>query len=152
MVSTIGVILFLMYSAQVKAKIVTYFTWGSIGYMLPYALIVLSSLVYDGKAPKVILYFIVVLIGFFRSIFFQSLLIMLKMHKEIYDKTNKINEHNFKLLTNIWSASYGMVIAFFTCNWLEYQLGVRWEYQVMIGVSLKLVTTTMIFFGLKEYL
>jgi len=90
-VSTVGVILFLMYSAQIKVKIVTYFTWGSIGFMLPFAIMVLSSLVYAGSAPRIIIYIIAIIIGFFRSIFFQSLLIMIKIHKEIYDKTNKIN-------------------------------------------------------------
>lgn len=89
-VSTIGVVFFLMYTVQIKAKIVTYFTWGSIGYMLPFALIVLSSLVFE-HPPKLIFVIIAAMIGFFRSIFFQSLLIMIKMHKEIYDRTNTIN-------------------------------------------------------------
>ena len=40
------------------------------------------------------------------------------MHKEIYDQTNQISENNYKFLTNIWSASFGMVTAFFVCNWL----------------------------------
>jgi len=81
-VSMLGVILFLMYTPQIKAKIITYFTWGSIGYMFPFAFIVLSSLVYEnGNSPKVIFYVNAILMGFFRSIFYQSLLIMIKMHK-----------------------------------------------------------------------
>lgn len=117
--STMGVILFLLYSTQIKRNIVTYYTWGCIGYMIPFGLIVLSSII-SVNPSKVLLYIVVILIGIFRSIFFPSLMIMIKLHKEIYDKTNKINEHNYKLLTNIWSVSFdvGMVIGFYGCNWL----------------------------------
>jgi hypothetical protein len=151
LVSTAGVIVFLLYTIQIKKKIVTFFTWGSMGLMLGYCLIVLSSVLYQ-KAPKALFYLAVTMIGVFRSIFIQSLLIMIKMHKEIYDRSNEISEKNYKFLTNIWSASFGMVAGFFVCNWLDYTLGVRWEILVMIGVLLKLATTTLLFFGLREYL
>jgi hypothetical protein len=78
--STIGVIIFLINTVRIKARIITYFTWGSIGVMFPYALIVLSSLLYD-HAPQALLFVAVILAGLFRSIFFQSLLIIIKMHK-----------------------------------------------------------------------
>ena len=115
--------MFLMNTTQIKAKMVTYFTWGSIGSMFPFRLLVLSSLIYGTGAPRIILYTFGILLGLFRSIYFQSLLIMIKMHKEIYDRTNTINEHNYKLLSNIWPASWGLVVAFFVCNWSEYQTG-----------------------------
>jgi hypothetical protein len=118
LVSTIGVIIFLLYTIQIKKNIVTFFTWGSIGLMFSYCFIVFSSIIYEGKAPKIMFYISVTMIGVFRSIFIQCLLIMIKMHKEIYDRTNQISENNFKFMTNIWSASFGMVTAFFVCNWL----------------------------------
>lgn len=78
--STIGVIIFLINSVRIKSQIITYFTWGSLGIMLPYTLIVLSSLLWN-HAPQVILYASVLMMGLFRSLFFQSLLIIIKMHK-----------------------------------------------------------------------
>lgn len=116
-----------MYSTHIKPKIVTSYTWGCIGYMLPYALIVLASII-SVNPSKIFLYIAVILIGIFRSIFFPSLLIMIKIHKEIYDRTQSINEHNYKLLTNIWSVSFdvGMVFGFFGCNWLQYTINMRW--------------------------
>jgi hypothetical protein len=78
--STIGVIIILINTVRIKAQIITYFTWGSIGIMFPYTLIVLSSLLYD-HPPKWILFTSVLMMGLFRSIFFQSLLIIIKMHK-----------------------------------------------------------------------
>jgi hypothetical protein len=85
LVSTAGVIIFLLYTIQIKKNIVTFFTWGSMGLMLGYCLIVLSSVFYQ-KAPKPLFYLAVTIIGLFRSIDIQCLLIMLKMHKEIYDR------------------------------------------------------------------
>lgn len=45
-----------------------------------------------------------------------------------------------------------MAVGFFMCNWLEYSLGVRWQILLLIGVAMKLLTTTLLFFGLRSYL
>jgi len=81
-------------------------------------------------------------------------MIIIKLHKEIYDKNNKIKDRNYKLLTNIWSVCFdvGMVIGFFGCNWLEYTLNWKWQYLVMSGLIIMLTTTTALFLGLRSYI
>lgn len=116
-VTTLSVLPFLMYTVQIKARIVTFVTWGSLGLMFSYLLLVIASMIFT-KPPKLFFYFQMVSIGSFKSMFIQSILIIVKMHKEIYDRTNHINERNYKFLTNIWSAGYGLSGGFFVCNWL----------------------------------
>lgn len=87
--------------------------------MFCYALILLTTVVWEHPS-KIFLYILVTLIGIFRSIFMPAIMIIIKMHKEIYDQTHEMNERNYKLLTNFWSVSFdvGMFISFFVCNWL----------------------------------
>lgn len=87
--------------------------------MIPYILIFMTVTL-SVHPSKIILYIAVFMIGLFRGVLFPSILIIVKIHKEIYDRKNSINEQNYKLLTKIWSVSYdaGMVMGFFGCNWL----------------------------------
>ncbi len=78
--STVGSILFLMYSREIKRKVVTYYTWGCMGYMLSFVIIVLSSMILVHPS-KIILYISVIVIGICRCIYTPCLLIMIKMHK-----------------------------------------------------------------------
>lgn len=81
-------------------------------------------------------------------------MIMIKIHKEIYDKNNSMNDHNYKLFTDIWSVCFdvGMIMGFFGCNWFEYTLNWKWQYLVMVGLIFNLITTTLLFLSLRSYI
>lgn len=78
--STFGVIIFLVYSTKIKPRIITYYTWSCIGYMLCYVLIILSTMIWEHPS-KIILYILVTLIGIFRSNFMPAMMLIIKMHK-----------------------------------------------------------------------
>lgn len=79
---------------------------------------------------------------------------MLKIHKEIYDRKEKMDENDYKFIINISSVSYdvGMGIGFFVVNWLEYSMYLQWQYIVILSVSLMLVTSAFLLFGMRAYL
>ena len=91
-------------------------------------------------------------IGVVRSIYFPCIVLITKIHEDI--ATNKIDQSYDKLVKSIWSITFdfGLIIGFFTCNWLFYTCGWTWQSLLILGVTLHLIMNAITYIMLMPYI